>query len=156
MVFSSNQKFSALLQSPSETSLRDSIMFSVYDNTPEWITCPSCGCEAYWNGSIYFCDQYDWSGDIEDVKIAILRHEENSMRQDRQTSSKRSICSFRFELEIKHISGADKATREKFGAVWGCGDYQGQSYAIPTMHGGPETIAPYLDTRRPILSSCSS
>lgn len=120
-------------------------MFSVYDNTGEWITCPSCGCEAYWDDSIYFCDQCDWSGDIEDAELAILRHGENSMRQDRQTRSKRSIC-FRFELERKHISGADKAIREKFGAVWGyVNGYQGQSYAIPTMHGAPETIAPYVD-----------
>ena len=53
---------------------------------------------------------------------------------------------FGSNLEGKHISGAAKAARERFGAVWGCGDgYQGQSYAIPTMHGGPEAIAPYVD-----------
>lgn len=53
---------------------------------------------------------------------------------------------FGSNLEGKHISGAAKAAREKFGAVWGCGDgFQGHSYAIPTMHGGPEEIAPYVD-----------
>ena len=32
------------------------------------------------------------------------------------------------------------------GAVWGCGvGLQGQSYAIPTMQGGVETIKPYVD-----------
>lgn len=35
---------------------------------------------------------------------------------------------------------------EKFGAVWGKGvGPQGQSYAIPTMQGGVETIRPYVD-----------
>lgn len=35
---------------------------------------------------------------------------------------------------------------QRFGAVWGQGvGLQGQSYAIPTMQGGVETIAPYVD-----------
>lgn len=35
---------------------------------------------------------------------------------------------------------------EKFGAIWGQGvGLQGQSYAIPTMQGGVETIKPYVD-----------
>ena len=34
----------------------------------------------------------------------------------------------------------------KFGAIWGQGvGLQGQSYGIPTMQGGVETIAPYVD-----------
>ena len=34
----------------------------------------------------------------------------------------------------------------RFGAVWGQGvGLQGQSYAIPTMQGGVETIKPYVD-----------
>ena len=34
----------------------------------------------------------------------------------------------------------------KFGAEWGIGvGFQGQSYAIPTMQGGVETIKPYVD-----------
>ena len=34
----------------------------------------------------------------------------------------------------------------KFGAEWGVGvGLTGQSYAIPTMQGGVETIAPYVD-----------
>ena len=33
-----------------------------------------------------------------------------------------------------------------FGAVWGQGvGLQGQSYGIPTMQGGVETIKPYVD-----------
>lgn len=35
---------------------------------------------------------------------------------------------------------------KKFGAIWGQGiGLQGQSYAIPTMQGGVETIKPYVD-----------
>ena len=34
----------------------------------------------------------------------------------------------------------------KFGAEWGVGvGLTGQCYAIPTMQGGVETIAPYVD-----------
>ena len=34
----------------------------------------------------------------------------------------------------------------KFGAIWGQGvGLQGQSYGIPTMQGGVETIKPYVD-----------
>ncbi len=45
-----------------------------------------------------------------------------------------------------HGGGAARAAFNKFGAVWGQGvGIQGQSYAIPTMQGGVETIAPYVD-----------
>jgi hypothetical protein len=45
-----------------------------------------------------------------------------------------------------HGGGAARAALNKFGAVWGQGvGIQGQSYAIPTMQGGVETIAPYVD-----------
>ncbi len=45
-----------------------------------------------------------------------------------------------------HGGGAARAAFNKFGAIWGQGvGMQGQSYAIPTMQGGVETIAPYVD-----------
>ncbi|MBD5325668.1 MAG: hypothetical protein HDS04_03180 [Bacteroides sp.] len=45
-----------------------------------------------------------------------------------------------------HGGGAARAALRKFGAVWGQGvGLQGQSYAIPTMQGGVETIKPYVD-----------
>ena len=45
-----------------------------------------------------------------------------------------------------HGGGAARAAYNKFGAVWGQGvGLQGQSYAIPTMQGGVETIKPYVD-----------
>lgn len=45
-----------------------------------------------------------------------------------------------------HGGGAARAALERFGAIWGQGvGLQGQSYAIPTMHGGVEAIKPYVD-----------
>lgn len=43
-------------------------------------------------------------------------------------------------------SEATRMAYGKFGAIWGKGvGLQGQSYAIPTMQGGVETIRPYVD-----------
>ncbi|MBR1927938.1 MAG: hypothetical protein IJ840_09370 [Bacteroidales bacterium] len=45
-----------------------------------------------------------------------------------------------------HGGGAAAMALMHFGAVWGQGvGLQGRSYAIPTMQGGVETIAPYVD-----------
>ena len=45
-----------------------------------------------------------------------------------------------------HGGGAAYAAFKRFGAVMGCGvGLRGQSYAIPTMQGGVETIKPYVD-----------
>ncbi|MBP5457114.1 MAG: hypothetical protein J6Y37_11495 [Paludibacteraceae bacterium] len=45
-----------------------------------------------------------------------------------------------------HAGGAAWVAYNQFGAVWGQGTgLQGQSYAIPTMEGGTETIKPYVD-----------
>ena len=42
--------------------------------------------------------------------------------------------------------GAAFLAYKKWGAIWGQGvGLQGQTYGIPTMHGGVETIAPYVD-----------
>lgn len=56
------------------------------------------------------------------------------------------IFVFGSNLQGMHMSGAARVACEKFGAVWGQGvGVQGQSYAIPTMQGGVETIKPYVD-----------
>lgn len=56
------------------------------------------------------------------------------------------IFVFGSNLAGAHGGGAARAARLYFGAVWGQGvGLQGQSYAIPTMQGGPETIKPYVD-----------
>ncbi len=56
------------------------------------------------------------------------------------------IFVFGSNLVGAHGGGAALAAYHKFGAVWGRGvGIQGQSYAIPTMQGGVETIRPYVD-----------
>lgn len=56
------------------------------------------------------------------------------------------IFVFGSNLAGMHGGGAARVAYNKFGAVWGQGvGLQGQSYAIPTMHGGPEKIKPYVD-----------
>lgn len=56
------------------------------------------------------------------------------------------IFVFGSNLQGMHAGGAARVAYNKFGAVWGNGvGLQGQSYAIPTMHGGVEAIRPYTD-----------
>lgn len=56
------------------------------------------------------------------------------------------IFVFGSNLAGAHGGGAAYIAYKKFGAVWGEGiGLQGQSYAIPTMQGGVETIKPYTD-----------
>lgn len=56
------------------------------------------------------------------------------------------IFVFGSNLDGFHAGGAARIAVQKFGAVWGQGvGLQGQSYAIPTMQGGVETIKPYVD-----------
>ena len=53
---------------------------------------------------------------------------------------------FGSNLAGMHGGGAAYVAFRKFGAVMGCGvGLRGQSYAIPTMQGGIETIKPYVD-----------
>ena len=56
------------------------------------------------------------------------------------------IFVFGSNLEGMHGGGAARLAYDKFGAIWGQGvGLQGQSYGIPTMHGGVEDIKPYVD-----------
>ncbi len=56
------------------------------------------------------------------------------------------IFVFGSNLAGMHGGGAARIACRCFGAVWGQGvGLQGQSYAIPTMQGGVETIRPYVD-----------
>lgn len=53
---------------------------------------------------------------------------------------------FGSNLAGMHGGGAAATAHRCFGAVWGKGvGLYGQSYAIPTMQGGVETIKPYVD-----------
>lgn len=56
------------------------------------------------------------------------------------------IFVFGSNLAGSHGGGAALLAYNKFGAEWGNGvGLQGQSYAIPTMQGGVDTIRPYVD-----------
>lgn len=56
------------------------------------------------------------------------------------------IFVFGSNLAGHHSGGAARVALDRFGAQWGQGEgIQGQSYAIPTMQGGVETIKPYVD-----------
>lgn len=62
------------------------------------------------------------------------------------TLAEDEIFVFGSNLEGLHGGGAALLAYERFGAVWGQGTgLQGKSYGIPTMHGGIDAIAPYVD-----------
>ena len=56
------------------------------------------------------------------------------------------IFVFGSNLSGMHGGGAARTAVRKFGAIMGRGvGLQGQSYGIPTMHGGVDAIKPYID-----------
>lgn len=56
------------------------------------------------------------------------------------------IFVFGSNLAGMHGGGAARVALMRFGAIMGQGvGLQGQSYAIPTMHGGVDVIKPYID-----------
>ena len=56
------------------------------------------------------------------------------------------IFVFGSNLAGAHGGGAARLAYNRFGAVWGEGvGLHGQTYAIPTMQGGVETIKSYVD-----------
>lgn len=56
------------------------------------------------------------------------------------------IFVFGSNLAGMHGGGAARVALMRFGAIMGQGvGLQGQSYAIPTMHGGVDVIKPYVD-----------
>lgn len=63
-----------------------------------------------------------------------------------RTLAANEIFVFGSNLRGIHGGGAARTARECFGAIMGQGTgLQGQSYAIPTMQGGVETIKPYTE-----------
>lgn len=62
---------------------------------------------------------------------------------------------FGSNLAGHHAGGAARTARRLFGAEWGEGDgWHGQSYAIPTMQGGVDSIRPYVDRFIDIADEC--
>lgn len=71
-----------------------------------------------------------------------------------KTLKPHEIFVFGSNLAGHHLGGAALTAWRNFGAKWGCGDgLMGQTYAIPTMQGGVETIAPYVDTFIEVVQS---
>ena len=88
------------------------------------------------------------SSAISDKDILLLSH----MSQKRTTPEfitelqPDEIFVFGSNLRGMHGGGAALVAYRKFGAIMGQGvGLQGQSYGIPTMQGGVETIRPYVD-----------
>lgn len=75
------------------------------------------------------------------------RTEQPNIASDRiDTLEKDEFFVFGSNLAGHHMGGAARAAHMKFGAEWGIGvGLTGQSYAIPTMQGGVETIKPYVN-----------
>lgn len=91
----------------------------------------------------------------DDDPINRPKEETKSMKTSEQKITPNYITSlqpnevfvFGSNLNGFHGGGAARMAYEKFGAVWGEGvGLHGQSYAIPTMHGGIEAIEPYVDS----------
>ena len=79
-----------------------------------------------------------------------MNQESNSQQRftpDRITElGENEIFVFGSNLSGMHGGGAALLAYRKFGAIWGQGvGLQGQSYGIPTMQGGVDTIEPYVD-----------
>lgn len=75
------------------------------------------------------------------------RTDQPNIASDRiDTLERDEIFVFGSNLAGHHMGGAARAAHMKFGAEWGIGvGLTGQSYAIPTMQGGVETIKPYVN-----------
>ena len=74
--------------------------------------------------------------------VSLLPKSVHYCYQNLSTPDYRNLCTSRYRL---HGGGAAYVAFRQFGAVMGCGvGLRGQSYAIPTMQGGVETIEPYV------------
>lgn len=96
------------------------------------------------------CGKKNW--ELKDSDIATTNY--LSMMYNREYPPERiselkdnEIFVFGSNLAGAHGGGAALLAYRRFGAIWGNGvGLQGQSYAIPTMQGGVETIRPYVDS----------
>ena len=101
------------------------------------------------------CDKtfaYELDNYLTDLEDAISHRIFNGRLRRRYTNyivdklEEDEVFVFGSNLDGYHVGGAANLAFRKFGAVWGQGTgLHGQSYAIPTMQGGVETIKPYVD-----------
>ena len=102
----------------------------------------------YWRKSCIFAGGIDFNSKYMEEKS----HRPSDACQARTTPERitelkdNEIFVFGSNLSGMHGGGAALLAYRKFGAIWGQGvGLQGQSYGIPTMQGGVETIKPYVD-----------
>lgn len=106
---------------------------------------------SYEDSGIRYSSLLERSSDSSDYSI-ILPGSIEPMQKKRTTPEfitelqPGEIFVFGSNLRGMHGGGAARVAFQKFGAIWGEGvGLHGQSYAIPTMQGGVETIRPYVD-----------
>ena len=90
--------------------------------------------------------------DLNFNKTKIIIKTKNNMTNTRitpewiTTLKPNEIFVFGSNLAGRHAGGAARIAADKFGAELGVGvGRTGQTYAIPTMQGGVDTIRPYVD-----------
>lgn len=123
---------------------------AMYDREPTRVVDAMPSCMPDMTDRASMAEDYDM--DIATILFGITP----KLTQD--TMSKRTTPEFISELEPNEIfvfgsnlkglhgGGAAYTAYRKFGAIMGQGvGLQGQSYGIPTMQGGVETIRPYVD-----------
>ena len=109
-------------------------------STPGMMAECKCCEEAADNGNNIFNNIFNNKKNMEDMKKGrITPRWIDSLKEN-------EVFVFGSNLASMHGGGAARIARLHFGAVMGKGvGLQGQSYAIPTMQGGVETIRPYVD-----------
>jgi len=120
----------------------------------------SLNFDASAEGTRAMFDRHRRSKDIYYMKVSKMRnagYSDNDFFNEKAMASRVTperildlkpdeIFVFGSNLAGMHGGGAAAFAYHRFGAVWGQGvGLQGQSYAIPTMQGGVETIKPYVD-----------
>ena len=114
----------------------------MYDRMQEDFLC--CACEPM---GVAETKQFRAKRNRETKNYRSMEEFRNRIAPDNIKSLKnKEIFVFGSNLAGAHGGGAARVAAEKFGAIMGQGvGLQGQSYAIPTMQGGVETIRPYVD-----------
>ncbi len=113
---------------------------------------------SYFYMNLYLLIMFDWFKKKKDVEAHKKAQQQNV--QEAKTAfpkcgvtpnyieglKENEIFVFGSNLRGSHGAGAAYTAFRKFGAILGQGvGLQGQSYAIPTMQGGIDTIKPYTD-----------
>ncbi len=92
-------------------------------------------------------DQQTTQSGVKDINVEYDYHDRPMYTPDNISRLRRDeIFVFGSNLQGMHGGGAARVAYRYFGAIYGQGTgRQGNSYAIPTMHGGVEAIRPYVN-----------